>query len=84
MKNRTCGQCGHYHQHYVMDRQSCIVVPCGHCTYPRLKSRRPDSPACGHFEPGEQELPVDRHFLTMELLRWIQSLEFPPEVRRDE
>ena len=80
MKNDCCGQCMHFHRHYVLDEQSCTAVCCGHCVFPRLKSRKPDTPACVHFEKGERELPVSRHFLTLEILRWIQSLEFPPEI----
>ena len=80
MENR-CGECQHFYQHYVLDAQSCVKVFCGHCSYPRLKSRKPDAPGCKHFVPGERELPESRHFLTMELLRWIESLEKPPEIR---
>ena len=69
-----CGACRHFHQHYVMDSQSCMKVCCGHCSYPRLKSRKPDTPACGNFAPGERELPdvlakqfeIDPETVTME------------------
>lgn len=84
MEEKVCGQCGHFRQHYTLDDQSCMTVCCGHCVFPRLKNRRPDTPACGHFLMGEQKLPASRRFLTMELIRWMQSLEFPPEIRKGE
>ena len=83
VENR-CGACRHFYQHYVLDAQSCVKVCCGHCAYPRLKSRKPDTPACRNFAPGERELPESRYFLTRELLRWIESLEMPPEIRDEE
>jgi hypothetical protein len=78
-----CKECGHYLRHYILDEQACTAINCGHCTVPRIKNRKPDAPACAHFVPGERKLPDSKHFLTMELLRWFQGLEFPPEVRQD-
>ena len=83
MEKNTCGQCGHFRRHYVLDEQLCTAVCCGHCVFPRLKNRRPDTPACGSFVAGEQQGPLSKHFLTMELIRWVQSLEFPPEIREE-
>ena len=84
MEKNTCGQCGHFYQHYVLDDQSAIRVCCGHCVFPILKNRRPDTPACGNFVAGVRMLPESKHFLTRELIRWVQGLEFPPEVREGE
>ncbi len=84
MEENICRQCRHFRQHYVLDDQTCTAICCGHCVFPRLKNRRPDTPACGHFVAGERELPVSRDFLTMELLRWVQNLEFPPDIRENE
>ena len=84
MEKNTCGRCAHFRRHYILDEQVCTAVCCGHCVFPRLKNRRPDSPACGHFVEGEEGLPEQKHFLTMELIRWIRSLELPPEIRTDE
>lgn len=33
-----CINCEHYHQHYNVKGDK---VQCGHCTYPRLKTRMP-------------------------------------------
>lgn len=49
MKGLLCHDCQHFHQHYIKDNEWCVSVCCGHCTYPRLKSRKPDTPACNHF-----------------------------------
>lgn len=43
MNKNTCGQCGHFRRHYVLDEQSCTAVCCGHCVFPRVKNRRPDT-----------------------------------------
>lgn len=39
-----CGMCCHYHQHYVQaDFGLDGYIPCysGHCSYPRMKNRKP-------------------------------------------
>lgn len=82
----TCQDCIHFHQHYVLDEQSCTAVVCGHCAHPRLKHRRPDAAACAHFEARTAPPPLpDRkkvvHYLTREFLEYVLSLELPPEVR---
>ena len=48
---RTCTQCVHYRRHYVFICGHYGEAMCGHCTYPRLKHRTPDTPACAHFFP---------------------------------
>ena len=82
MEHPVCKNCVHFRQHYILDRQSCSAVPCGHCSYPRLKHRHPEADACPFFQAGAHPLP-DRtkvvHYLTTELLDYIMSLELPPE-----
>jgi hypothetical protein len=46
---RTCATCKHYVQHYVQHGRRYGAAYCGHCRYPRLKSRKPDTPACDKF-----------------------------------
>ena len=81
----NCKNCEHLHQHYVLDKQSCTAVNCGHCSYPRLKHRKPNTPACTYYLPTDhtEDLP-DRaaviNYLTTEMLEHILSLELPPEV----
>ena len=76
---KACKDCGHFRRHYILDEQACTPVNCGHCTYPRLKNRKPDTLACTHFVLREQPEQENRHFLTMELVKWLRSLELPPE-----
>ena len=88
MNKPTCKQCIHFYQHYILDEQRCTSVNCGHCNYPRLKSRTPTTPACKHFAlreippslPSRTEI-ID--FLTKDMLQHICSLPLPPEVERD-
>ncbi len=49
-EEKACINCKYYHQHYIkVDTQSYIKCYDGHCTNPRLKSRKP-SQSCEHFE----------------------------------
>ena len=51
MNDPTCKDCQHFRQHYIhFLQQRYDAVPCGHCVYPRLKHRHPDTPACVHFQ----------------------------------
>lgn len=46
----VCGNCIHYHQHYVLGyRQKPIPLWYGHCSMPKFKDRRPDE-TCEHWE----------------------------------
>ena len=85
MNTQHCKECCHFYQHYILDEQSCTAINCGHCGHPRLKSRSPHSKACQHFSPRAESAPIPatRHFLTMEILRWVQELGFPPEIRNE-
>ena len=48
----TCADCVHVRRHYIrFDEFRFTEIPCGHCVHPRLKHRRPESPACVHFKP---------------------------------
>ena len=39
---KVCCNCVHYFQHYGKRKRGYHVLNCGHCCYPRLKTRRPD------------------------------------------
>lgn len=46
-----CKDCQYFFQHYVSRKKDCYVsVHCGHCVYPFIKHRKPDSPAWKNFE----------------------------------
>ena len=57
-KVATCSDCKHFIQHY--GRRNDIEAAasglrfyklnCGHCTYPRIKNRSPETIACNYFE----------------------------------
>ena len=85
MENLTCRQCEHFHIHYILDKHRATPLDCGHCSYPRLKKRRPSEAACIHYSENlmSKDLP-DRtgvlDFLTVEMLEYIMGLALPPEV----
>lgn len=54
---QICKNCKHYIQHYVQHGRGYMIVYCGHCCYPRLKHRKPDTPACAHYKEKE-EIPL--------------------------
>lgn len=48
----VCANCAHYIQHYTLSRYTpggLLAVNAGHCTYPRIKDRKPGACACEHF-----------------------------------
>ncbi len=50
MENQTCQTCKYYHQHYVKyGKNHYLPVDEGHCAHPRLKFRKPETPACQKF-----------------------------------
>mgnify|MGYP001864168692 CR=1 FL=1 len=57
-KVATCSDCNHFVQHYGRrnDIEARVAgtrfykTNCGHCTYPRIKNRSPETIACNHFE----------------------------------
>ena len=51
---RVCCTCAHYHQHYGRGKKSYYILFCGHCTFPRAKSRAPDQ-TCIHWKTIEEE-----------------------------
>ena len=85
MEQLTCRGCQHFHLHYVLDQHHATPLNCGHCSYPRLKKRRPTEPVCMHYteQIDPKKLP-DREkvlsFLTVEMLEHIMRLALPPEV----
>ena len=56
MKDPTCKDCKHFRQHYVhFLEQRFNPIPCGHCVYPRIKHRTPDTFACVYFTPTQEK-----------------------------
>lgn len=53
-KEFCCKDCKYFFQHYGKGpRGQYREIYCGHCIKPRLKNRKPDAPACPHFEQGK-------------------------------
>ena len=50
MQKPTCKECKHFRTHYVkIDNHHYETAGCGHCVYPRLKHRKPETFACVYF-----------------------------------
>ena len=86
MDEPTCQSCIYFYQHFTLDESRCTAVKCGHCRYPRLKHRKPDTKACIHYIAREKdpEYPDrDRviNYLTTDLLDYFSNLVLPPEVK---
>lgn len=85
MTEPRCKTCVHYFRHYILDRQRCTPIDCGHCGYPRIKHREPNHRACDRYELRKEppNLPDrDRviHYLTTEFLQFVLEHALPPEI----
>ena len=49
-ENKTCETCGHFRQHYTKFKKKYGMINCGHCIFPRLKTRKPYEKACKHYK----------------------------------
>lgn len=47
----TCGNCVYFVRHYIRNGRKFQPLSFGHCTYPRIKSRTDETPACDKFLP---------------------------------
>ena len=45
----NCETCEHFMQHYVRISSKFSIIPMGHCTFPRIKARKNDAPACENY-----------------------------------
>ena len=56
----TCKTCQHYVPHYTRSARGVYHrLYCGHCTEPRIKDRREDTPACPHYRPRKENKSPD-------------------------
>ena len=55
---------------------------CGHCTYQKVKAKRPDARACEHYLPSEslEETFATKEYLSKALLEYMLHLELLPEI----
>lgn len=82
MDNNVCNTCAHYRQHYTFDDRKIFRVYCGHCTYQKVKTKRPDSKACENYllsESAEKTF-VTREYLSKALLEYMFGLELLPNI----
>lgn len=82
MENRSCKTCAYYRQHYTFDQRKIFRVYCGHCTYRRAKSKRPDAKACEHYLTSEaaEKAFATKEYLSKALLEYMLKLELLPEI----
>lgn len=53
----VCANCKHFYQHYITDSRrgyGMLAVNSGHCVKPRVKDRKPCTPACKYWEPSKE------------------------------
>ncbi len=50
MQNSTCKTCNFFVQHYYKRNNRFFILYCGHCIYPRIKNRNPDTPSCNYYK----------------------------------
>ncbi len=79
---QTCENCTHYLRHYILNSGKLCRIYCGHCTYAKPKTKKPDAPSCQYYAPKspDEEIYVTREYLTKELLGHFLSLELLPEI----
>ena len=82
MGTQSCKTCAHYRQHYTFDQRKIFRIYCGHCTYQKIKTRRPDTKACTHYLPAEtvETAFVSREYLSKALLEYMLRLDLLPEI----
>ena len=64
MSDKTCKSCKYFHQHYILTEGRIVRVFCGHCIFPKVKSKRPYSKACENYIYDEQ---YDSYYCDMNL-----------------
>lgn len=79
---KTCDTCRYFLQHYGLVDERFIPVYCGHCTFSRVKARKPDSVACEHFISGTSPtgIFVTKQYLAERLINYVLALELLPEA----
>ncbi len=86
MEKKHCRNCAYYYQHYALDKRKIFRVYCGHCTYKKIKKKRPDSAACEMFSPAplDEEAFATKEYLSKELLQYLLNLELLPHIEDGE
>ena len=82
MEKITCKTCVHFRQHYGISEGRIFRIHCGHCTFPKVRTKRPDANACQHYTlaPPDEDAFVSREYLTKSLLQYLLTLELLPTI----
>ncbi len=82
MNQNTCKTCVNYRQHYAFNQRKIFQVYCGHCTYPKVKTKRPDAKACENYMQStpDQDAFVTKEYLSKALLEYVLKLELLPKI----
>ncbi len=77
-----CNTCVHFRQHYTLNNGKIFRVYCGHCTYGKVRTKRPDAKACENYILSESATNafVLREYLSKALLEYMLKLELLPEI----
>ena len=83
MEKTFCKNCVHFRQHYALDKRHIFRVYCGHCTFPKVRRKRPDAAACEQYTPAapDESAFATKEYLSKELLQYLLRLELLPEIR---
>ena len=82
MRMDMCNTCEYYRQHYVLDDHHIFQVHCGHCTFSRVKGKKPDSRSCENYKPSDfdETAFATKEYLSKALLEYVLSLDLLPEI----
>ena len=82
MDKNSCKTCTHYRQHYTFAQRKIFRLYCGHCTYGKAKTKRPDAKACAYYLLSESDEGafVTKEYLSKSLLEYMLKLELLPEI----
>ncbi len=82
MNTDTCKTCAHYRQHYALDNRHIFRVYCGHCTFLKVKNKKPDSKICENYMPSvpDETAFATKEYLSKTLLEYMLNLELLPEI----
>ena len=82
MSTDMCNTCAHYRQHYAFDKRHIFRVYCGHCTFLKLKRKKPDSKICENYIPSDPDETAfaTKEYLSKVLLEYVLGLELLPEI----
>lgn len=86
MKGTACKNCLHFKQHYILSEDRFLRAHCGHCTFSRVKRKKPDSVGCEKFEfaQKDEERFVSKQYLSKKLLHRLMHVELLPQITDEE